>query len=470
MSTLLENSSDLPANLELIVKLIHFQEHLFLYSIKSFDLLNELPNLTNSQSFKISQISIKTQDLVQRQQILEKYHDKLGVLTKFSELYQIYNKLNAFTKPILTQLFDEVKQIKSIFEEITIDSEEESTTAKTTDEQIMRNNIKHFMIQYLFPRLIFEKSVLFLLNQDDLSLCEDDDLLTDAKHYDFPDADDLSVQNITTIKPVIKSYVKIYNLNNSKHLYCFYQSLKKELLFDPEFLILTPSDSFILTSPEHPSFPLTESFEAYHAGKLSEIDLKVLIDRWLHGIINVCANMVLPTTQLLMKSLHLRLKYYELSHIDEDKFATNMKYYRSINIKLKEFTKEWYGAITDDVCESVYDELKKLLTIFGKLLTSLLTTNEDTITLQSNKNNEIIAIACKEQFHLIDKLLPFNDQYQAYLEIFKENSFISILQSKQIQTQFQTLYRHLYLASIIIALFMSRFKYENRILDALNLS
>lgn len=468
MSSLSENSdlNSTPTSLDLMFKLLKLQKHVFLYSVESFKMMNELPNLMNDRSFKINHVSIDINDLIQRQVILEKYYDRVHALTKFSELHQIYEKINEFTKPTLINLLSEIKDLKKFYNNLIHDSEDDMLNTKTSDSHDIKNNIKHFLIQYLFPNLIIEEAIYFILSQTDLSECDNNELLVLSKFDNFPDVDELSKSNIKVLDPAIKSYLKLFDINRSDELYCLYQSLKKELLFDPEKFDTHYHDSSIND----------DSIE----NEDSSDDVESTKYKIIHNITEQLNNVskVSPILILLIKTTHFKLKYYkpDIPIISDEKFELLLKVFEVLIEKIDDHT----TFLKSEEAEAVIDEEEdadntsltntiKLLTLFSKQLTEYLSTQEDLQTLMKLKNSELITIAFKEQYHLIDKLQKYNQSLIEFLAFSQAGNIDTILTETNydILDQFTELDRSLKEAFLFVFYFEFRFKYEVRILDQL---
>lgn len=421
MSSLSENGSQDYSGHDVVIKLLQLQDQLLAYCMEAIYFIDQLPDLTNSKLLNLGEISIDTHVIFQRRNIVVKYTDRIESLSDFHELHQIYDKIASFTKPMFTKLLEDISQVKHVLRSNSSDSEEESPDARSSDQLVICNNIKHFLVDHLFPQRVFEEAIEYLLDQDDLESCASNDSLVDAKLDAFPDIDDLMIQSILVLRPAIQLYAKVYPLDKSiTSLYCFYQSIKKETLFDPKQKI------------ELLSHPSGKVYTSLHGHVLRKIDhLKHIV----------------PITKMLLTTTYYRLKQHDIQP-DQPSYQSSIKFQDTFLTKLN--------------VQMNVDDALKLLNLYKRWLSTLLSSNANLQRLRGLRFSELPAISCKEQFHLVEKLEAYLSLLSLFLDTAQTKAAANgvVASLNRTNDQIESAY-------FVVTLFELRMKYEARIIHVL---
>lgn len=201
--------------------LIKLQIGLLQYSIESFKVFQNLEFIIN-----IAQ-EINIEEFENCCNILEKYREKISILQNPNEINQFYLKLVDFSQPYFTRISHFIVN-KGHLLNSNYTPENNIGYRNYNDLVKIMANVKKHLFEYIFPPNLIEKLLSSLFNTN-TELRNHNRLI-----YNIPDFDYLQKHQVIIIGETIERYLKIYNIISPKEAYCFYNSLKKEILFDPD--------------------------------------------------------------------------------------------------------------------------------------------------------------------------------------------------------------------------------------------
>lgn len=229
METLAIEPRPLPPSMALIHRLLSLQGTMIEHGLETLLVLERLPALLNLPSYRVGPGVVTKADLAARMALLKKYLlARLGVLSRFSELLRVYTRISGYTEPVLRELLQEIRRLKTAYH--TTDAE--LSDSVSVPPETLRRSVVRLVVNYLLHGQTMENALQYVLDLLQwLAGCGENSLLAVQKLGAVPELFDLN--NAHVCLDILLLYGRAYP-KEGLQLSWLHQSLQKEFLFDPE--------------------------------------------------------------------------------------------------------------------------------------------------------------------------------------------------------------------------------------------